>query len=398
MAKNTPLTESTLKKSYKAYLAASQNATVAASALGITRSSLQHRLNLAVSRGLVSVKDLKPKPEETPLKDLVALRAKRVERADDLKAYQALQHEKDEVQKRLDVALALQGAPKAGRYEIPTYKPHGSQAIPILVLSDLHLEEKVDPRQVPGANNEFNLEIGVKRLEKVFQHGLYMTETMRHMAKIDTLCLALLGDMMSGHIHEDLAESNNLSPVETVLHIQEHLGAGIEYLLSKGDFKQILIPCCHGNHARTGEKMRVQTSAENSYEWMLYNIMRREWKHEKRLQWHIADGYHQYLKLHDTVVRFHHGDAVNYGGGIGGITIPMRKAISNWNTVQRADLSINGHFHQFMDGGDFLSNGSLIGYNAFALRIKAAFEPPKQAFCLIDHKRGKTLSAEVFVD
>ena len=38
------------------------------------------------------------------------------------------------------------------------------------------------------------------------------------------------------------------------------------------------------------------------------------------------------------------------------------------------------HFHQLKNGGNFITNGSLIGYNAFAIQIKADYEPPRQKF------------------
>lgn len=42
------------------------------------------------------------------------------------------------------------------------------------------------------------------------------------------------------------------------------------------------------------------------------------------------------------------------------------------------------------DAGNWLLNGSLIGYNAFAISIKAPYETPKQTFFLISKKRGKS--------
>jgi hypothetical protein len=42
-------------------------------------------------------------------------------------------------------------------------------------------------------------------------------------------------------------------------------------------------------------------------------------------------------------------------------------------------------------------NGSLVGYNAFALSIKAGFEPPKQAFFLIDKSVGKTVVTPIIL-
>jgi hypothetical protein len=42
-------------------------------------------------------------------------------------------------------------------------------------------------------------------------------------------------------------------------------------------------------------------------------------------------------------------------------------------------------------------NGSLIGYNAYAKKIGASYDQPKQGFFLIDKHRGKSLVAPVWV-
>jgi len=47
---------------------------------------------------------------------------------------------------------------------------------------------------------------------------------------------------------------------------------------------------------------------------------------------------------------------------------------------------------------NFVSNGSLIWYNAYAESIKADFEKPAQAFFLVDKKRGKTIQAPISLD
>jgi hypothetical protein len=50
------------------------------------------------------------------------------------------------------------------------------------------------------------------------------------------------------------------------------------------------------------------------------------------------------------------------------------------------------------DGGNFVSNGSIIGHNAYAISIKADYEKPRQTLVLIDKKRGKTIVAPILVD
>jgi len=45
--------------------------------------------------------------------------------------------------------------------------------------------------------------------------------------------------------------------------------------------------------------------------------------------------------------------------------------------ARHADLDVFGHFHQLKNLGNWVCNGSIIGYNAFALRIKADYETAK---------------------
>lgn len=287
----------------------------------------------------------------------------------------------------------------AKTYKISSYAPAKSNAVVVAVASDWHCGEAVDPSDLPGELNVYNPEIFVKRAEQFFQRIVFLTDNMaRGVAKVDTLVLALLGDLMTGHLHDDQKESNHLHPMEELLLLTEVIQSGIDYLLKNGKFEKIIIPCCHGNHGRTTEKMRAKTSADTSYEVLLYKFLARHYKDNPKLEWKIAQGHHQMLKLWDYTIRFHHGDAVNYGGGVGGLTIPLRKAIAGWDSVQRADLSVSGHFHQLTDGGDFIVNGSLIGYNAYALRVKARYEPPQQAFFVVDQNRGKTMTARIFTD
>ncbi len=116
----------------------------------------------------------------------------------------------------------------------------------------------------------------------------------------------------------------------------------------------------------------------------------------------MPEGPHSYIELYPgqpgaTTIRFQHGHMVKYGGGVGGLTIPLNKAIAQWNRGKHADLDVLGHFHQMFDGGNFIVNGSLIGYDSFALSIKASYEKPKQALFLIDRKRGRTFTCPILL-
>ena len=98
------------------------------------------------------------------------------------------------------------------------------------------------------------------------------------------------------------------------------------------------------------------------------------------------------------VIRFHHGHAIRYAGGVGGITIPVNKAIGQWQKMKNADVDCFGHWHQYMPLRNFVANGSMIGHNAFATSIKADFERPQQAFFLWDKKRKKTVQIPILFE
>ena len=79
------------------------------------------------------------------------------------------------------------------------------------------------------------------------------------------------------------------------------------------------------------------------------------------------------------------------------MSIPMNKAIAGWDKAKQVELSVQGHFHQSLDGGRWIVNGCLVGYSAYALRIKASYTPPQQAFFLIDRDCGKTIVAPIIL-
>ncbi len=298
----------------------------------------------------------------------------------------------EEQDKALEAALAI-GKGQVDAHHIKPCKDMDGEATAFAIASDWHVEETVDRKTVNGLNH-FTLDIAQKRITKFFQNVIRLTDIQRSGTKIDRLVLHLGGDLMTGYIHEELQESNGLSPTETVLWLQDQIVSGVEFLAPH--FGEILIPCNYGNHGRTTRKPRHATGAKNSYEWMLYHVLAKAL--EGKASFHVSDGYHLLLDVYGYTVRFHHGDGLQYQGGIGGLTIPVEKAIASWNKGIRADLDVFGHWHQSQQNPKWICNGSLIGYNAYSVAIKAPYEPPSQTYFLMDAKRGRTITAPIFLD
>ncbi len=307
----------------------------------------------------------------------------------------ALHDSLDEAEKRLTLALSIQG--EVSPEPIAARKRKQNEATAFLVASDWHVGELVDPRTVNG-KNRYNPDIAARRAVKFFQNGLRLVQGARSGVTVDVAVLCLLGDMITGHIHEELVESNTMSPSEEILFCSGLLVQGIDFLLKEGKFKRIIVPCCWGNHGRTTHRRRISTGAKNSFEWLMYHSLSQRYEKDDRVEFVVADGAHIYLDVYGYTLRLHHGDNVQYRGGVGGLGIPLRKATDAWDQFRDADLTVMGHYHQFVDFGYALVNGSLIGFNPYALSIKARFEVPRQAFFLMDRDRGKSLVAPIWVE
>ncbi|EKQ70462.1 hypothetical protein OsccyDRAFT_0751 [Leptolyngbyaceae cyanobacterium JSC-12] len=266
------------------------------------------------------------------------------------------------------------------------------EATAIILASDWHVGERVDRKTTNGLN-EFNPDIATKRAGKFFANACKLIEKERHSVPINHAILWLGGDLITGYIHEELQESNYLSPVEESLLVQDLVSDGISYLLKYVD--KITVICSYGNHGRTEKKKRISTGAKNSYEWLLYQQLAHR---IKSVDWHVGSGYFSYLQLYDQVIRFHHGDGIKYHGGIGGVTVPLIKFVNRCNTQTKATLDVVGHFHTLTFHNQFIVNGSLIGMTPYAMQIGCSYERPQQGFLVVEQKHGITSQAPILVE
>ncbi|HPC34254.1 MAG TPA: hypothetical protein PLP73_01205 [Candidatus Absconditabacterales bacterium] len=269
-----------------------------------------------------------------------------------------------------------------------------SESIANIVLSDWHIEEPIDPNTINGIN-EYNTEIAKQRATAVFQNGLELIDMLAKDENIKNVNFALLGDFISGYIHPELLESNEMSPTEAILFAKDLITSGIDLFLNESDY-DISVVTAFGNHGRTTDKKRISTGWKNSYEWMLYVLVAQQYLGNDRIKFKIEKGYHNFQQQFDKVLRHHHGDGIKYRGGVGGITIPLNKAIAQWNKVKHADYDVIGHRHQRQNLNNAVINGSLNGYNAYAESIKAEYQEPQQALFLINSEFGKTITAPIF--
>lgn len=293
-------------------------------------------------------------------------------------------------------------------FDVPNAMPHVDpirprehtsglrEATAVACASDWHIEETVDLGQVNGVN-EYNLDIARRRAERYFSGLSYLIRYHQDHFAIRDLILWLGGDLITGYLREEDIENNGATPTQAIAILQSWIADGIRSVLQSTDIELMTVVCNSGNHGRLTKKVQARNREGNSIEWLLYRWLAKEFANEPRVKFVLPLGAQTYVEVYEWVIRFTHGDDTNYGGGIGGIMIPIRKAIAKWQTVRHADLTVLGHYHQEHFLRDLVVNGSLVGYNEYALKIAAPFEDPRQAFFLMDKLRGITFPSTIWV-
>jgi len=272
---------------------------------------------------------------------------------------------------------------------ITIHKPKKSntEATTCVLLSDAHAEERVIPSTINWLN-EYNPQICEDRFTKLSEGIVKLTTIERTGVTLDELVLFLLGDFINGYIHDEYKKTNTMSPVQAILFVQGLIISLIDYIKKYGGYKKITVRCRSGNHSRTTLKPEFGTAGTDTLEWLLYQELAEHYKNDSVVRFEIRDANIEYCTIYDKVIRYLHGSEVKFNGGVGGVEIPIYKAIAQWDKAQRADVTMLAHFHTAKQGENFVVNGSIIGYNLFAESCKFSFQSPRQQFCLIDSHHG----------
>lgn len=274
-----------------------------------------------------------------------------------------------------------------------------SESTALVLASDWHVEEIVEPSTV-GGRNRYNPEIAEARAGRFFQSTHKLVEMWRGHTEVSNLVLWLGGDFITGHIHEENKETTAMSPIEAIEFAIRLLRPGIEFLLEHGKFDRIVVPCSFGNHGRLTKRPYYSRAAHHNLEWMAYTRLAAHFASEKRIQFVVTEArFLDSVEVYGRRLRFHHGEEIKYQGGQQGLFGGLFKKHRAWNVNTECYMTCVGHWHQaqsFQDLG--MVNGSLIGPSAYSALLGSPMEPARQMACLIEKERGMTLSGPVYVE
>lgn len=273
-----------------------------------------------------------------------------------------------------------------------------SAATLVLMLSDLHLDEVVLPQEVDGLN-AYNREIAKQRLRKTIENTLKLSRHYLAGMKYDGCVLLLGGDIFSGDIHEELAETNEDTMLGSLLYWAGEIGAAVDVLAD--EFKRVHVAAVAGNHGRMTRKPRAKLRAKTNFDWLLAKMLERHFAGDKRISFDVPESSDVLVSIYDSHHLLTHGDQAHGGGGIGGIYPPImrlraRKAQRYLATGLSFDTLWLGHWHQYLPSPSLIVNGSMKGLDEYAFVNNFGYEPPQQALAVVVPEKGITLQAPVF--
>ena len=265
-----------------------------------------------------------------------------------------------------------------------------------LIASDWHADEVVKPSTVLG-KNEYNKDIAEQRIKNFFANAVYMIKKK----PVDNLVVGLLGDMIGGYIHDELAQTNSMSPMQGINLVKSLIISGLKKIHDElPDLQQITVVGICGNHTRTTRKLQFSNGFAMSFEFFMYKDIEQTLTLMglSKFNFIIPESEFAYIDVYGKKILFAHGHQFRSAGGIGGIYPAMFRWYSKMNQTIKIDKAYIGHYHSSIYTKEVCVNGSLKGYDAFALGHGLAYEEPQQTYVILNEKRGFIFYSPIFAD
>ena len=301
----------------------------------------------------------------------------------------AIQRAHDDLLVKCDLLTALD----AVKCNPPTWlrkpKKGDHRGIANLLLSDLHLDEVVNPAQMGGVN-AYNRKIATRRLQTTVEKTAEVAKDYISGITYDGIQVWLGGDIFSGNIHEELKQTNEAPIMASFDYWIDPMVAALRLLAD--EFGKVHVAGCVGNHGRNTPKPVAKNRVEDNFDWLLYRVMARE-LNDDRFTWDLPVTMDVSVQHYDHRYLLTHGDQFRGGSGISGIMTPLslgafRKSKRQVAVGNPFDTMIFGHFHTYLTAPGLIGNGSLKGYDEWVSSMNFGFEVPQQAFWITTPERG----------
>ena len=265
----------------------------------------------------------------------------------------------------------------------------------ILKLSDLHFGEIVSADETGGIAS-YNLDIAKRRLDYTIDKVIVIAKEKQKGFHYRKLNVFMLGDLISGLIHDELRESNEEGVVKQMLFAIEVLTPAILRLCQ--EFDSVHIASVVGNHGRVKEQYYFKGKANNNFDYLVSKMLQKLTADQPNLTWNIPESFWTVEQVCGQGFFLAHGEFVKNWSGLP--WYGLVRAYMKWK-ILCADYGISfnhmcvAHFHNpnviTIVRDHIFMNGSLKGGDEYSIgAIAAACDPVQLMFGVNPTRRGPT--------
>ena len=273
--------------------------------------------------------------------------------------------------------------------------------IPVLFISDMQYGEYISAKELDGLN-EYNPQIAEERYHRLIDKACHIAFDCMPNPDYPGIILLRGGDLISGDIHQELSETQSQTSMEQIWALADIESTGIAKLGK--EFKKVEIISVPGNHGRTTIKPRAKKYYATNLETTLAYMLEREFKQEKYWWWTPESG-DAYFNVYGHNILLTHGDRIGSRGGTGFVGVAatilrgMKKTRDQYASMSKPlDTILCGHFHEYMELPYGFCNGTMAGFNEYAMSLRIAPRPPMQLLFFIHPKHGITYRIPIHLD
>jgi len=280
----------------------------------------------------------------------------------------------------------------------------GNQSLymPILMCSDWHVGEVINAREMDGVN-EYNCDIARIRYNRLIERTIRIATVHMGKPNYPGIVYARLGDMVSGEIHDELKETNDLHSIEAMRFLCDMESEGLERL--RKAFGRVHVVTTPGNHGRTTKKPHAKRFANTNYDTLSAWLLERQFKNDNNITFETSESGDVLLPIYGYNVLCTHGDRIGSRGGEGFIgpaaTIArgVKRTRDYYNSLgTRIDTVLMGHFHTKLELEHSFTNGCLSGVSEYSKSGRMEPAVPSQWLLFLHPERFFTARWPIYLE
>lgn len=288
---------------------------------------------------------------------------------------------------------------------VPERNPGGSPHSVVLMLSDTHVGQCVDPDQTLGLGN-YSFDVFLRRLQRL-EDATRSILNDHTTTPIREIVVAMIGDMMHGNLNH-AAEAGQLNTAFNQFYSAGHAIA--QFLRNISTLAPIRVVTAVGNHTRWGTQRKMPT--DNRYsnlDQFLYAYLQALVRDIPSIDFKLDKQPFALFEVENHVFYAGHGDHLRGGDYILGVPNHAigRNLSSTVQNFSAANMKVPhyylvGHLHKPITlshtHGEFIVNGGFPGMDGYGLMEGFKGIRPSQRLFLMHPKFGKSASYNIRLD